>query len=276
MTTTNYTSQQISSTTITNIPLTELNQILQTKSSVETTVLLLNETEEKYLLKPKHWNAKRAYPYWKACQLCQTLFTTHNKAQALRNKTCSKYCKGKMISKATSGKRQEKIQCLVCQKMFYPTGRSKTNPRITCSRECNGYLRGQEWKQHAHKGRANWKPESEQALVIRMTGETNPSWKGGLTYRNRKGKYASQAIKYVRCPKEYLAMARTDGYVMEHRLLVAQQIGRPLTRSESVHHVNHDATDNRIENLMLFKTNGEHKRYEWGQDITPLWQPLSQ
>ena len=70
-------------------------------------------------------------------------------------------------------------------------------------------------------------------------------------------------------------MARKDGYVMEHRLLVAMTIGRSLSRRECVHHINHDATDNRIENLMLFATNADHKRYEHGQPTIPLWQ-LSQ
>jgi hypothetical protein len=68
-------------------------------------------------------------------------------------------------------------------------------------------------------------------------------------------------------------MARKDGYVMEHRLRVAVEIGRALTRTECVHHVNHDATDNRLENLMLFATNADHKRYEHGQAIEPIWQP---
>jgi len=105
----------------------------------------------------------------------------------------------------------------------------------------------------------------------RMTGETNPAWKGGLTYRNRKGAYANQSIKYVQCPQHLLSMARKDGYVMEHRLVVALAMGRPLTRSECVHHINHDATDNRLPNLMLFKTNGEHKAFEHGAAIKPLW-----
>jgi hypothetical protein len=104
-----------------------------------------------------------------------------------------------------------------------------------------------------------------------MTGEANPAWKGGLTYRNRKGAYADQPIKYVRCPAPMLSMARSDGYVMEHRLIVALAIGRPLTRSECVHHINHDATDNRLENLMLFATNAQHKAFEHGADIKPLW-----
>ena len=70
-------------------------------------------------------------------------------------------------------------------------------------------------------------------------------------------------------------MARKDGYVMEHRLNVAIAMGRPLTRLECVHHINHDATDNRLSNLMLFKTNGEHKAFEHGAAISPLWCGLS-
>ena len=70
-------------------------------------------------------------------------------------------------------------------------------------------------------------------------------------------------------------MARKDGYVMEHRLKVAQAIGRSLTRAQCVHHINHDATDNRLANLMLFATNADHKRFEHGAAIKPLWCGLS-
>jgi hypothetical protein len=144
-----------------------------------------------------------------------------------------------------------------------------------CSRQCNGYYRGKAWAKEGCKGRAAWTEMSHATYKTKMTGDKNPAWKGGLTYFKRKGKYANQSIKYVRCPTEMLSMARKDGYVMEHRLLVANQIGRPLTRTECVHHVNHDATDNRIENLMLFATNADHKRYEHGQAIKPLWQLLA-
>jgi hypothetical protein len=79
-------------------------------------------------------------------------------------------------------------------------------------------------------------------------------------------------VKYVRCPIEFIAMARKDGYVMEHRLIVATEIGRPLLRSEVVHHVNHIVNDNRKENLMLFSSNTDHKRYEASGKPEPLWQ----
>jgi len=66
---------------------------------------------------------------------------------------------------------------------------------------------------------------------------------------------------------EYAPMARRDGYVMEHRLVMAQSLGRRLKRREVVHHLNHDPSDNRLENLKLFPSNGTHKRAEAGTSL---------
>lgn len=154
--------------------------------------------------------------------------------------------------------------CAECGRKFETWPRTLRRVKSpTCSRQCNGKARGREWATHGAKGYAARTRESRARSVLR--GELNPAWKGGVTYKRAKGNYVGP--RYVRCPLDLLMMARSDGYVMEHRLVMARWIGRALTRTECVNHVNHNPRDNRRENLDLWPTNGAHKRGEVGRFV---------
>lgn len=97
---------------------------------------------------------------------------------------------------------------------------------------------------HAMAG--NTKPRPYQSE--RQRGSSNHMWKGG------RPKTANGYIYILLQPSDPLyCMANRSGYVMEHRLVMARAIGRPLGQWENVHHLNGIRPDNRIENLELWK-----------------------
>jgi hypothetical protein len=156
------------------------------------------------------------------------------------------------------------LTCPVCRIEFFrsPTKRRGTRPP-TCSRQCRGTRDADLFAAIGAKGLAAQTPDSHRRKG--QAGALNPAWQGGVTYKRPKGNYIGP--RYVRCPPDLLVMARSDGYVMEHRLVMARWIGRPLTRTECVNHVDHNPRNNPRSNLELYPTNGDHKRGEVGRFV---------
>lgn len=78
-------------------------------------------------------------------------------------------------------------------------------------------------------------------------GARHGNWKGGRTKQQDGYVYV-----WLDPADPYASMAHSGGYVLEHRLVMARHLGRPLARYETVHHKDDsDRSDNRIENLQL-------------------------
>ena len=101
--------------------------------------------------------------------------------------------------------------------------------------------------------------QSLVSRVIRAQGASRPQprayWKGGRTKTP-----AGYVSVLVRADDPFVSMRNSVGYALEHRIVLAQKLGRPLLPTETVHHINGIRNDNRPENLQL--RSGQHGNHE--------------
>ena len=75
----------------------------------------------------------------------------------------------------------------------------------------------------------------------------------------RDPNYNSYWFTSVPPDSPYYSMT-SNGSLAEHRLIMAQHLGRCLTKTEIVHHINGKKNDNRLENLILVDGGGTHTK----------------
>lgn len=92
-------------------------------------------------------------------------------------------------------------------------------------------------------------------------GELNASWSGGRTI-DKDGYILVRAKAHPR--------SNRAGYVREHRLVMEKKLGRFLTATEVVHHIDGNPQNNDPDNLYLYDCNADHLRDEL-TGRTPNW-----
>lgn len=98
-----------------------------------------------------------------------------------------------------------------------------------------------------------WNPKSiGRPFVKGNTGQNAPNWKGGVRIRNNG---------HIQIHSPTHQNKDSDGYMMEHRLVMEQKLGRLLSSDEIVHHLDHQQNNNSINNLHLFDNKSEHTKY---------------
>lgn len=152
--------------------------------------------------------------------------------------------------------KQEK-KCLMCGKFFEKKQNCSKKEWMKskfCSNQCRhsvcSFKKGiTPWNKNTKGLQVAW---NKGRKMPEISGKNHPRWKGGVKIKT----------------SGYILIQNTDhphhnkqGYVPEHRLVMEKHLGRYLHPKEVVHHINEIISDNRLENLQLFKNNGEHMSY---------------
>ena len=134
---------------------------------------------------------------------------------------CNGSCKNKF-------RRQEKRHTKVCEwcKTEYRTSEKKQR---FCSPSC-----------------------ASKASMTGRCGESNSNWKGGLTLHT-KGYVYEYAPGHPNSDKR--------GYILQHRLVVSEAIGRPLREDEIVDHADEDKQHNQVHNLHIYDNAGHSRKH---------------
>jgi len=173
----------------------------------------------------------------------------------------------------------QKISIKLKQRLQDPIYKKKF---IESLKKRESHLHTEEYKKYMSDVRKKWwkdikenHPKKYKQIITKMglaskgrnkglIGPLSKAWRGGTFVIKRSG------YVYIYRPEHPFSRRNSSGgggYILEHRWVMEQKLGRYLTINEEVHHINGVKGDNRIENLELVV-----KKFHFGEIECPYCQ----
>ena len=182
-----------------------------------------------------------------------------------------------------------------CDNCGEPVTRLKSAdaPRFYCDHKC--YSSSKRRADRTREIMAARHPDSTVSIPCLRCGEVVTKAKSQFSettfcsrdchygYKRELGKRFVNSSGYyvIGVPADYPGAKKNVKYgqILEHRKVMQEMIGRPLTGAENVHHINGVRTDNRPENLELWSSSqpsGQRvqEKVQWAREMLALYGDL--